>query len=234
MAEEDAAREREEAERRTKEKGKGKARSSLNPYADYLEAASTAPASPSPVVAAPASAAVDSAARDENDPYGGLDSFAEGLSFSSPSSRATNNFPPAVPAPIPTAPVALASLTRTAPQFSSSNPYASLSLSPSALSKSQALSESPSSAGDSPFSSSAAADPFADAGGLRGEGGPGREGGGVNDQTETRFLGSFVPEEPSRKALGKLRRVSEREGASSSFRSFSSISFDSLDALLFF
>lgn len=203
MAEEDAERERKEREEavalaKLEGKGKGKARTSLNPYADYIEAAS-APASPaagSPFSSSPAPVATKP---DDNDPYGGLDSFAEGLSFSSPSSRAavpapeTNgggyHIPPPVPAPVPS------STARAQPTFSSSNPYASLSLSTSSTvpSHTQALSESPSAS--SPFGSD---NPFAD---------------GVSESTETRFLNGYVPEEPSSKALGKLRRVSEREGA---------------------
>ncbi|GAA5979290.1 hypothetical protein JCM11641_001984 [Rhodosporidiobolus odoratus] len=190
-----------EGEMRKVDKGKGRARESLNPYAEYL---SSSPVEQDPLhqhqqqQQQQQPTAPGGTAPAADDPYGGLDTFASSLSFSSPPSQApsstntnTNEF-------FNSASLAPRSLAAQH-HFSSSNPYASIGASGSP----------PSTATASPFAdpvptfnlnSNARPDPNSLLNGPLGT-------------SESAFLREFVPEEPSQKALGKLRRVSAREDA---------------------
>ncbi|GAA5862019.1 hypothetical protein JCM8547_001560 [Rhodosporidiobolus lusitaniae] len=180
-----------------KGKGKGKARESrgsLNPYAAYLEeqqGRSASPASFGQAQAQHPQQPQQQQQHDDNDPYGGLDALANGLSLSSPPSAPSSS------------PYSAPSTRSHQPTFSSSNPYASLSASASHPS-SQPSAPAASPFDDSFFSSSSSHSAAADYGTSE----------GVNASTPTTFLTQYVPSEPSQKALGKLRRVSVREDLS--------------------
>ncbi|BGP19888.1 hypothetical protein JCM10213_008638 [Rhodosporidiobolus nylandii] len=197
-----------------RDKGKGRARESLNPYAEYLDGSSSA--SPAPT---PAPALTNAQGGGADDPYGGLDAFAD-LSFSSSPASATPNS--AVPAQLQNGnyapPASLPAPVAEQPQqakFARSNPYASLSLSSRA---------SPAPASASPFDDQFASYPSQPAAPPAGVSSfipspsPFADGEATLQAplgtTESAFLREFVPEEPSAKALGKLRRVSVREDAS--------------------
>ncbi|GAA5888424.1 hypothetical protein JCM6882_008615 [Rhodosporidiobolus microsporus] len=215
------------------DKGKGRVRTSLNPYASYMEDASRSSspaafgASPPPPVASAASgdngheqrrgdesqeraeyhpqhhpATTATAAAAADDPYGGLDAFAEGLSLSDRghgqgANGVVQNGHANYAAP---------SGPPQQPHFSSSNPYAALSLSNSHPASHDSYSPSAAAAAASPFDDPSPAAFSASAGASSPLDPP-------TGTTESAFLREFVPEGPSEKALGKLRRVSVRENS---------------------
>ncbi|GAA6037708.1 hypothetical protein JCM8097_002299 [Rhodosporidiobolus ruineniae] len=164
------------------DKGKGKAkRESLNPYAAFMV--------PDLTPTAPALAQGQQA----DDTYGGLDMFASGLSLGgSGAGGSSASSPFADPSAAPALPLQHHQQQQPQPKFSSSNPYAALSLSHSS---------SPSTGPSSPF-----IDPPQAVSPLNPP--PG------SAETESSFLRQYVPDQPSEKALGKLRRVSVREDSS--------------------
>ncbi|GAA5827911.1 hypothetical protein JCM11251_007726 [Rhodosporidiobolus azoricus] len=165
------------------DKGKGRQRTSLNPYASFMEETSRSPSpaafSPTPGAPVPQSHPSNSA----DDPYGGLDAFAEGLSLHDRHDPLQNGYTNTTSQGGYIAPPA----QQHQAHFSSSNPYATLSL-----------------------SQNSAASPFDDPSSTGTEQSPLRPPVGT---TESMFLREYVPEGPSEKALGKIRRVSVRENS---------------------